>query len=189
MSTETLRTIKYTPQTAMKFDKVALKLGRSNRLVFAQMVDYFYRSKKDPLDINDELLKNTLLKHHKDYIGFIKTQENDLLIPIKREVDRMIRNQRDIVIYFDNQEKHNKTMQAGHLDLVASQNVQLRKLNESDQEIKIISRKLTSKEQMKIQFHYIMNNYIKNRDAFGMMTSAKEKDDLIQKTKHQIDLL
>lgn len=189
MSTETLRTIKYTPQTAMKFDKVALKLGRSNRLVFAQMVDYFYRSKKDPLDINDELLKNTLLKNHKDYIGFIKTQENDLLIPIKREVDRMIRNQKDIVGYFGNQEKHNKTMEAGHLDLVASQNVQLRKLNDSEQEIKTISGKLTTKERLKIQFHYILNHYIKNRDAFGMMTSAKEKDELIQKTKNQIDLL
>jgi hypothetical protein len=81
MQTETLRTIKDNPQTASKLDKIALKLGRSNRQVFAQMVDYFYRSKKDPLDINDDLLKNTLLKQNKDYIGFIKTQENDYRYP------------------------------------------------------------------------------------------------------------
>ena len=93
---ETLRTIKYNTQTGLKMDRIAQKLGRPNRLVFAQMVDYFFRSKKDPLDINDELLKNTLLKQHKDYIGFIRTQENDLLIPIKREVDRMTGNQQDI---------------------------------------------------------------------------------------------
>jgi len=50
---ETLRTIKYNAQTAVKMDKIAQKLGRPNRLVFAQMVDYFFRSKKDPLDINE----------------------------------------------------------------------------------------------------------------------------------------
>src|SRR5690606_5243673 len=59
--------------------------GRPQRLVFAQMVDYFHRSKKDPKDVNDELLKNTLLKQHRDYIGFIRTQESDILIPIKRD--------------------------------------------------------------------------------------------------------
>ncbi len=57
--TETLSTIKFNRQTALKMEKIALKLGRPKRLVFAQMVEYFYRSKKDPLDINDELLKNT----------------------------------------------------------------------------------------------------------------------------------
>ena len=35
----------------------ALKLGRSKRQVFFRMVGYFYPSKKDPIDLDDELLK------------------------------------------------------------------------------------------------------------------------------------
>jgi hypothetical protein len=38
-----------------KFEKIALKLGRTKRQVFIQMVDYFYKSKKVPSDLNDEL--------------------------------------------------------------------------------------------------------------------------------------
>jgi hypothetical protein len=72
---ESLRTVKYSVQDDTKFEKIALKLGRSKRQVFSQMIDYFYRSKKDPIDLNDELLKNTMLKGQKEYIGFIKTQE------------------------------------------------------------------------------------------------------------------
>lgn len=45
-----MRTIKYGRGTGLKMKKIALKLDRSNRLMFAQMVDYFYRSEKGPLD-------------------------------------------------------------------------------------------------------------------------------------------
>lgn len=41
-------------------DRLALlsrKLGRTKRLLVMQMVDYFYKSKKDPADLNDEVLK------------------------------------------------------------------------------------------------------------------------------------
>lgn len=108
---ETLSTIKFYRQTGLKMEKISLKLGRPKRLIFSQMVDYFYRSKKkDPLTINDELIKNTLLKQHTDYIGFIRTQENELLIPIKREVDRMTRSQKNIVDFFNDQQKHNKVV-------------------------------------------------------------------------------
>jgi len=39
------------------------------------MVNYFHRTKKDPSDINDEILKNTLVKNHDTYIRFIRAQE------------------------------------------------------------------------------------------------------------------
>ncbi|WP_138765820.1 BfmA/BtgA family mobilization protein [Pedobacter xixiisoli] len=83
---ETLRTVKYSIADAVKFEKIASKLGRSKRQVLSQMIDYFYRSKKDPKDMNDELLKNTIVKGQKDSIGYIRTQEKDLLIPIKGEL-------------------------------------------------------------------------------------------------------
>lgn len=189
MQTETLRTIKYTAQTALKMDKIALKLGRSNRQVFAQMVDYFYRSKKDPLDINDELLKNTLVKQHKDYVGFIKTQESDLLIPIKREVDRMILNQKHIVDFFNDLGKHNKVVLASQQELLTSQKDHNQRFTEIIGAITTMSGKLATRDRLKSQFHYILNQYIKSRDAFGMMTAVKEKEELIQKTRNQIDLL
>lgn len=94
---EILRTVKYSVQDDVKFEKIALKLGRSKRLVFSQMIDYFYRSKKDPTDLNDELLKNTILKGQKEYIGFIKTQETELLIPIKRDGVRTVETLKKIV--------------------------------------------------------------------------------------------
>jgi len=186
---ETLRTIKYNTQTALKMDKIAQKLGRPNRLIFTQMVDYFFRSKKDPLDINDELLKNTLLKQHKDYIGFIKTQENDLLIPIKREVDRMTGNQRDLNNLLKELEKRSDMLASGQNELLSAGKNYSSKLLNTNEILKSIMVKLSTREQLKKQFHYILGTYIKNRDAFNMMTSAKEKEELIRITKNQIDLL
>ena len=94
------KTIKFPVKTDEKIKKIALKLGRTKVNTFIQMLDYFYASKKDPKDISDELLKNTLLRNHKDYIGFIKTQESELLIPIKRDADRMIKGLQVLVNYF-----------------------------------------------------------------------------------------
>lgn len=171
----TLRTIKYDAQTAQKIDRLALKLGRPKRLVFAQMVDYFHRSKKDPMDVNDELLKNTLLKQHRDYIGFIRTQESDLLIPMKTEVDRMTRSQKNIIDFFNGQAKHNRAMINAQQEVMNG--------------VKAMSEKLDTKDQMKRKFLYILENYIRSRDAFGMMTPARERDELVQQTKKQIELL
>jgi len=46
-----------------------------------------------------------------------------------------------------------------------------------------------SKEQLKAQFLYILDSYIKSRDALGLMTSGKEKEELISTTKAQVSLL
>ncbi|MGM1431251.1 BfmA/BtgA family mobilization protein [Sphingobacterium lactis] len=187
--TETLSTIKFNRQTALKMEKIALKLGRPKRLVFAQMVEYFYRSKKDPLDINDELLKNTLLKQHRDYIGFIRTQENDLLVPIKREVDRMTRSQKNIVDFFNGQQRHNKVVLEVDRDMLDGQKSLTDIIKMALGSLDGISASLATKEALKDQFRYILENYIRTRDGFGMMTSAKEKEELVRVTRKQIDLL
>ncbi|MCT1523682.1 BfmA/BtgA family mobilization protein [Sphingobacterium hotanense] len=184
-----LRTIKYDAQTAQKMERIALKLGRPQRLVFAQMVDYFHRSKKDPIDVNDELLKNTLIKQHKDYIGFIRTQENDLVIPMKREIDRMTRSQKNIIDFFNGLAKHNKVMLTAQQEVMNGIKTHNRILSDTTLAVTGISDKMATKEIMKKKFLYILDNYIRSRDAFGMMTSAKEKDELARNTKKQIDLL
>jgi len=180
---ETLRTVKYSMQDDVRFEKIALKLGRSKRLVFSQMVDYFYRSKKDPTDLNDELLKNTILKGQKEYIGFIKTQEAELLIPIKRDSARMIEAMKKIIDHFNGQVlKHNDEM-------LSNQSAQTKKLGTLTQVVSNIEMKIVTKERLKKNFILILNSYIKERERMSMMTSGKEKEELASQTRKQIELL
>lgn len=180
---EHLSTIKFNRQTAAKMDRIVLKLGRSKRLVFAQMVDYFFRSKKDPLDVNDELLKKMLLKNHDTYIAFIKAQEKLLLIPATVEINRISESQGQIIDRFNNDVlKHNT-------DLLNKQNALIKAFGESYEILNKLLEGLNSKQALKSQFVFILESYIKSRDAFGMMTSGREKEDLIAITKEQIRLL
>ncbi|MFF5383720.1 BfmA/BtgA family mobilization protein [Pedobacter suwonensis] len=180
---QSLRTVKYSVQDDAKFEKIALKLGRSKRQVFSQMIDYFYRSKKDPLDFNDELLKNTILKGQKEYIGFIKTQEKELLIPIKRDAVRMIETLKKIVDCFNGQVlKHND-------EVIGNQLAQAKNLSALNMSVERIEIKMETKQKLKERFLFLLNNYIKERDSFNMMTSSKEKEELAKLTRKQIELL
>lgn len=190
MEHETLRTVKFPEAVALKLDKIALKLGRSKRQLFTEMVDYFFRSKKDPSDLNDEFLKNTLLKSHKDYIGFIRTQENELLIPIKTDVTRMGVTLGKLVDCFNAQVlKHNDNLMAKQLVLSNNQDVQIRKFSQTDELMRQVLNKLETKDQLKMKFTHILESYIKARNSFGITTAGKEKDELIQKTKELINRL
>lgn len=178
-----IRSVRYPVPVDQKFEKIALKLGRTKRQVFTQMVDYFYKSKKDPLDLNDELLKNTLMKNHQQYISFIKSQENMLLIPMKTEMDRVSVSQGKIIDRFNTQ------ILKANTDLLNNQNTLDQKLNAIGISMESMQKGLKSKEALKSQFLHILDNYIKSRDAFGMMTSGREKEELIAVTKAQVSLL
>ena len=183
MKTSEEKPIRFPLSVHQKLQKLALKHGRSQVQLFMQMVDYFYRTKKDPQDINDEVLKNTLADNHKTYIKFIRTQEQDLLIPIKTEVDRMIESQRKVLNCF------NEQVLNANDNLLNRQETQIQKFAETDKVIRIIAEKLDIKEKLKQKFLYILNTYIKARDQFGLMTSAKEKEELVQDTKQQVSNL
>lgn len=178
-----VRSVRYPILVDQKFEKIAFKLGRTKRQVFIQMVDYFYKSKKDPIDLNDELLKNTLMKNHQQYIGFIKSQENMLLIPMKTEMDRMTTSQVKII------ERFNTEVLRHNVDVLNNQKLQDQKLNAIGIIMETMQKGLKSKETLKSQFLFILDSYIKSRDAFGMMTSGREKEELIAVTKAQISLL
>lgn len=177
------RSVRYPLAVDQKFEKIALKLGRTKRQLFIQMIDYFYKSKKDPADLNDELLKNTLMKNHQQYMGFIRTQEDMLLIPIKTEVDRVSVSQGKII------ERFNSEVLRHNVDVLNKQNIHDQKLNAIGMMMDTIQKSLKSKEQLKAQFLHILDGYIKSRDAFSMMTSGREKEDLIAVTKAQVSLL
>jgi hypothetical protein len=178
-----VRSVRYPVTVDQKFEKIALKLGRTKRQVFIQMVDYFYKSKKDPLDLNDELLKNALMKNHQQYIGFIRNQENMLLIPIKTEMDRLSVSQAKII------ERFNTQILKANTDLLNNQYALAQKLTGIDGLMETISKNQKSKENLKKQFLFILDGYIKSREAFGMMTSGREKDELIAVTRSQVSLL
>jgi hypothetical protein len=162
---------------------IAEKLNRSQAEIFVQMVEYFHRTKKDPLDINDELLKNTLVKNHDTYIRFIRAQEEKLLIPVKTEVDRMIQSQIKILDFFNNHVlKANK-------DLLSNQQTQVQKFSETDKLLQALAEKQETKESLKLKFLFILNSYNKARENFGFATSAKEKEELLLMTRQQITKL
>lgn len=166
---EKLNTIKYPPSLDQKFTKVASALGLSKRELFARMVEYFHRTKKDPSDINDELLKNTLSKSHKAYTSFIKAQETLLLIPMKESMDRMIANQRDIVKYFNEQ--------------IIGANKSILKSQHNTENL--LKKSLESKQKLKAAFTHILNGYIQSREELGAFKS-KEKEELAETARRQL---
>ncbi|MDB4926562.1 BfmA/BtgA family mobilization protein [Mucilaginibacter sp.] len=174
------KTLRFSSETDEKLGKLAEKFGLSKFQFFNRMVEYFHRTKKDPADINDEFLKSTLVKNHDTYIRFIRTQEENILIPVKTEVDRMIQSQIKILDFFNNHVlKANKEM-------LHNQQMQMNKFSDTDRLLKMITDKLEAKEALKLKFLYILNNYSKARESLGFTSSAKDKEDLIHQAKQQI---
>ena len=178
-----VRSVRYPLITDQKFEKIALKLGRTKRQVFIQMVDYFYKSKKDPVDLNDELLKNTLLKHHQQYVGFIKTQENMLLIPIKALLDRIGESQRQVI------DRFNSELLQHNVAILNNQHAQTAVFDEIGRLMEAILQSQQSREMLKAQFVSILEGYIRSREAFTIMTSGREREELIASVKEQVKLL
>ncbi|MGY4540042.1 hypothetical protein ACVW0P_004484 [Mucilaginibacter sp. UYNi724] len=175
-----VRSVRYPLSVDQKFEKLALKLGRTKRQFFIQMVDYFYKSKKDPVDLNDELLKNTLMKNHQQYIGFIKTQENMLLVPMKSLMDRVGESQRQIIDLFNTEVLHH------NLDVLNNQHALAAMLSEIAKLMEAILQSQKNKEALKSQFMSILEGFIRARESFTMITSGKEKEELISVVKDQV---
>lgn len=177
------RSVRYPLLIDQKFEKIALKLGRTKRQLFIQMVDYFYKSKKDPADLNDEMLKNTLMKNHQQYIGFIRTQENMLLVPIKTLVDRIGESQRQVI------DRFNTEVLQHNVEVLNNQHAQATVFNELGRLMEAILQSGKSRELLKAQFMSILDGYIRSRDAFTMITPGREKEELIAATKEQVRVL
>lgn len=162
-----------------KLLKLCERLNRNQMQLFAEMVEYFYKTKKDPADISDEMLKIALAKNHDTYIRFIRTQEDALLIPLKEEVDRMINNQREIVKYF------NEQVIGANKSILSGQEMQAIKQKETDKLLQALFGRMDSKEKLKAKFLLILNGYIKMREEVGSFKS-REKDELAESFRKQI---
>lgn len=164
-----IKNLRFPVETDSQLIKLSEKFGRTKLDLFKQMVDYFYRTKKDPLDSSDELLQRTVSKNHQNLTGFIKTQEKELLIPMRVEIDRMIGSQKKILDCFNTQIlEHNQQSQKQQTEI-----------------LKQFGQLLQSKEVLKAKFSFILDSYAKARDLSG----TRDKDDLIRKTHAQIKML
>ncbi len=101
----------------------------------------------------------------------------------------MIRSQKNIVDFFNGQQKHNKVVLEVDREMLDGQKRLTDIINMALGSLDGISASLATKESLKEQFRYILETYIRTRDGFGIMTSAKEKEELVRVTRKQIDLL
>jgi hypothetical protein len=144
------------------------------------MVDYFYKSKKDPRDLNDELLKKELVKRSDNIIGFIRTLEDQLLRPLVKSFDRITNSQGSIVKFFNEHIiTHNKEQKAAY----ATQQATLNTIHTSVKRIETVQQ---TKDITKRKCLEILNFYIQHREAMGMMTKQVDKDSLIENVRQQM---
>ncbi len=165
-----------------KLLKLSEKFKRNQSQLFVQMVEYFYRSGKDPLDIGEEQLRKALSRNHDTYTSFIKSQEKVLLIPMRVEMERMIRNQEQIVSFFNEQVlKANKS-------LLENQHLHLKEVTESATMIKILYKDRENKKILQQKFLNILDAYIKTRENLGSF-KTREKEELAELSRKQVELL
>lgn len=179
-----VKTIRFPIAADSKLQKMAEKCGLTKIDFFIAMVDYFYKSKKDPRDLNDELLKKELVKRSDNIIGFIRTQESDLLIPTKKDVERQLK------------------LQTSMMDILNSQFLPFAQKQEAfnKEEAKILNamwKHLVDNDKgyvdrvrlIKNRFSEILDYYIKSREQLGMMPKQADKDRLVIHVKQEVEMM
>lgn len=174
------KSIRFTTDLDQKLEKLSHKLGRNKLMVFGQMVEYFYRTGKDPLDINDELLRKAIVKNHDAYISFTRVQEKDLLIPMKNSMDSVFEGQQNIVKFL--REKQVPEIQ----QLKQLQLNQADKFSETDKLIHNIYQLLDDKYKLKNKFSLILENYIKGREEISGAFRSKSKEELVERCRQMV---
>ena len=175
-----IKTLRFSISVDEKLQKVALKSGLTKLDFFIAMVDYFYKSKKDPRDLNDEVLKKELNKKTDNIVGFIKTQEEELLRPIKKDGERMISAQGKIINFFnENIIKHNDVQKAAS----KTQSTNISKVVEFLQNLDTAQY---DKKVLKAKFSDILEYYIKNREQLNAFNSKADKNELTDHVRQQV---
>jgi hypothetical protein len=171
--------IRYPKEVDDKMEKLAKNLGRSKKELFCQMVDYFYRSKKDPADPGDEMLKRELSSGISRIISFIRQQEKDFLLPLftDSEVLKTISlRQKDILEAIS---KH-LLSESEKTSVLAKRSEQI--ING----LKHLVSKQKEKEILKEEFSRLLDYYAVQREEMGWTTSGIKKEELIAHVKQSL---
>jgi len=171
--------IRYPKETDEKIEKLAKSLGRSKKELFCQMVDYFYRSKKDPADFGDELLKKELSSGISRILSFIRQQEKDFLLPLFTDsgvLKSVSLRQKEVLEGIGR-----------HLLTESEQTIILSKRSEQIiNGLKHLISKQKEKEILKDQFSQLLDYYINQREEMGWTTSGVKKEELIVHVKQSL---
>ncbi|GAB3322657.1 hypothetical protein GCM10027299_18300 [Larkinella ripae] len=213
METKAAKSVRFTSDTDLKFSKLSEKLSRSKQELFGQMVDYFYKSQKDPGDLNDELLKKELGQGINRIIAFIKTQEKEALTPLladQRQIQRTLENfrvqfaaffnfdEQDYIhgFYLDSQEKR---QEESHRLLTQQKELQQQQQQMAGTLQNLLSEARTyqnegkayreAKSALKARFRALLETYIQQREGLNTLTQGRAVKELQEHIRSQVDQL
>ncbi len=179
---ENNKSVRFTAASDERLTNLSLKLGRTKRQLVIEMVDYFYKSKKDPADLNDEVLKKELSRGINRIISFFRTQETEFHIPILSITGEIVKATQSI------QEGIKKlTNQQNGIQTAVSQNLARQKVIEDLLEKVLMG--FLGKEKLKSAFRKILEDYITQRETIGWATSSTKKDELVKHVRAAVDKL
>lgn len=176
------KSVRYPVATDKKLEKIALKLGRTKKTAIIQMVDYFYSSKKDPLDLNDELLKKELVNGNNRIIGFFKTQEKDFLLPIFSDAGTLVTIAKQHTLYFKEVGTYLKQ------DIENAKKLAER-MTALERGISKTQTHLEEKALLKSRFRKILEYYITQRESLGWTTANIKKEELQANARQSLENL
>ena len=171
--------IRYPKEIDDKLDKLAKSFHRNKKELFCQMVDYFYRSKKDPADFGDEMLKKELSSGISRILSFIRQQEKDFLLPLFTDTG--------VLKSLSLRQKEVWEGIGRHLLTESEQTTVLTKRSEQIiNGLKHLISKQKEKEILKEQFNQLLDYYINQREEMGWTTSSGKKEELISHVKQSL---
>lgn len=206
MEVKANKSVRFDSDTDLKFSKLSEKLGRSKQELFGQMVDYFYKSKKDPVDLNDELLKKELGQGINRIISFIKTQEKEALSPmltdlaqLQRNLDQLSRQYHKFYHLDDGKEiegffvrtqqrmlQEHQSEQKQLTDIAKSVSDLLQETRSHQNEVKT---QLDTKKGLKAKFIAILDHYSLQREALNAITQGRLIRELNDNVRSQVNNL
>jgi len=166
-----VKSVRYSKATDEKLEKISVKLGRPKKLVVIQMVNYFYGTKKDPIDFNDELLKKELVNGVSRIISFFKKQEKDFLLPMFTDSNGLTIIAKEHTEYFKIIWQHLQKEEK------KSEGISNR-IGQLEKEIARTHQYCNEKSKLKSSFREILNYYINQRESLGWPVSAAKKEEL-----------
>ncbi|GAA4145979.1 hypothetical protein GCM10022216_30440 [Sphingobacterium kyonggiense] len=176
------KSVRYPKEVDDRLSLLARKLGRTKRELVIQMVDYFYKSKKDPADLNDEMLKKELSSGISRILSFIRKQEGDLLVPIYSMAS-------ELSTLAKLQGKVTKAIAEAQLKGNAAVGESVNHLKILDSDLKRLIVALAEKDKLKSGFRKILEHYIAQRETLGWPVSAAKKEELAKQVRQALENL
>src|SRR5690606_33454564 len=162
---ENIKSVRFTKEIDERLAVLSRKLGRTKRMLIIQMVDYFYKSKKDPADLNDEVLKKELSNGISRILSFIRKQEGDLLVPMYSAME-------ELMAIAKAQSPLLRNIGKGQSEATIMGRETIGYLKLVDGTLKKMLGNMREREILKSRFRQVLDYYITQRETLGWPVSA-----------------